>query len=240
MADLLCASVRARLNIIFAGATGTGKTTTLGILSNSIPEAERIITIEDTAELNLQQAHVVSLEARPPNSEGKGEIVLSQLVRNALRMRPTRIIMGEIRGDEALDMLQAIATGHDGCLSVMHASSPRDAVSRLEMMALSRGLMLPLWAIHRQISSAIDLIIQHELFLDGIRRITHITQVCGVEDDRIELRNIFEYSRQGQDHTGRQVGQWMCRGVEADFTPKFDKLGLAVPADVFNVGPEPA
>ena len=240
MADLLCASVRARLNIIFSGATGTGKTTTLGILSSSIPESERIITIEDTAELDLQQAHVVSLESRPPNSEGKGEIVLSQLVRNALRMRPTRIIMGEIRGDEALDMLQAIATGHDGCLAVMHASSPLDAVSRLEMMALSRGLMLPLWAIHRQISSAIDLIVQHELFLDGIRRITHITQVCGVEGDRIELRNIFEYSRQGQDPSGRQVGQWMCHGVNADFLPKFDKLGLAVPAEVFNVGPEPA
>ena len=240
MADLLCASVRARLNIIFSGATGTGKTTTLGILSNSIPEGERIITIEDTAELDLQKQHVVSLESRPPNSEGKGEIVLSQLVRNALRMRPTRIIMGEIRGDEALDMLQAIATGHDGCLAVMHASSPRDAVSRLEMMALSRGLMLPLWAIHRQISSAIDLIVQHELFLDGVRRITHVTQVRGVEDDTIELRNIFEYSRQGRDPSGRQVGQWMCYGVEADFLPKFDKLGLAVPAEVFNVGPEPA
>jgi pilus assembly protein CpaF len=240
MAELLCASVRAKLNIIFSGATGTGKTTTLAILSKSIPESERIITIEDTAELDLQQAHVVSLEARPPNSEGKGEIVLSQLVRNALRMRPTRIIMGEIRGDEALDMLQAIATGHDGCLAVMHASSPLDAISRLEMMALSRGLMLPLWAIHRQISSAIDLIVQHELFLDGVRRITHITQVCNVEEDRIRLRNIFEYSRLGQDSSGRQTGQWMCHGVEDDFLPKFEKIGMAVPADVFNVGPEPA
>ncbi|MCP4375785.1 MAG: CpaF family protein, partial [bacterium] len=190
--------------------------------------------------LDLQQAHVVSLEARPPNSEGKGEIVLSQLVRNALRMRPTRIIMGEIRGDEALDMLQAIATGHDGCLAVMHASSPRDAISRLEMMALSRGLMLPLWAIHRQISQAIDLIVQHELFLDGVRRITHITQVGGLQDDQIELRDIFEYSRHGRDGAGRQCGQWMCHGVESDFVPKFDKIGLAVPADVFNVGSEPA
>jgi pilus assembly protein CpaF len=240
MADLLCASVQARLNIVFSGATGTGKTTTLGIVSRSIPESERIITIEDTAELNLQQAHVVSLEARPPNSEGKGEVVLSQLVRNALRMRPTRIIMGEIRGDEALDMLQAIATGHDGCLAVMHASSPRDAISRLEMMALSRGLMLPLWAIHRQISTAIDLIVQHELFLDGVRRITHITQVGRVQDDQIELRNIFEYSRHGRDPSGRQCGQWMCHGVESDFIPKFDKIGLAVPAEVFNVGSEPA
>jgi len=240
MADLLCASVKARLNIIFSGATGTGKTTTLGILSNAIPDAERIITIEDTAELDIQKSHVVSLEARPPNSEGKGEIVLSQLVRNALRMRPTRIIMGEIRGDEALDMLQAIATGHDGCLAVMHASTPLDAVSRLEMMALSRGLMLPLWAIHRQISSAIDLIVQHELFLDGVRRITHITQVCGVEGDQIELRDIFKYSRQGQRASGRQTGQWMCHGVQDDFLPKFDKLGMAVPGEVFNVGPEPA
>ena len=240
MADLLCASVRARLNIIFSGATGTGKTTTLGILSKSIPESERIITIEDTAELDLQQKHVVSLEARPPNSEGKGEVVLSQLVRNALRMRPTRIIMGEIRGDEALDMLQAIATGHDGCLAVMHASSPVDAISRLEMMALSRGLLLPLWAIHRQISSAINLIVQHELFLDGVRRITHITQVGNVVDDQITLHNIFEYSRLGQDRAGRQTGQWMCHGVQDDFLPKFEKIGMAVPADVFNVGPEPA
>ncbi|MBT3199759.1 MAG: CpaF family protein [Phycisphaerales bacterium] len=240
MADLLSASVKARLNIIFSGATGTGKTTTLGILSKSIPESERIVTIEDTAELDLQQQHVVSLESRPPNSEGKGEIVLSQLVKNALRMRPTRIIMGEIRGDEALDMLQAIATGHDGCLSVMHSSSPRDAVSRLEMMALSRGLMLPLWAIHRQISAAIDLIVQHEIFLDGVRRITHITQVCGLEGDQIALRNIFEYKRTGQGAAGRQAGQWICSGVDDDFLPKFDKLGMAVPAAVFNVGPEPA
>jgi len=240
MADLLCASVKARLNIIFSGATGTGKTTTLGILSNAIPESERIITIEDTAELDLQQEHVVALESRPPNSEGKGEIVLSQLVRNALRMRPTRIIMGEIRGDEALDMLQAIATGHDGCLSVMHSSSPRDAVSRLEMMALSRGLMLPLWAIHRQISAAIDLIVQHELFLDGVRRITHITQVCGMEGDEIGLRNIFEYKRTGQGAGGKQTGQWHCSGVNDDFLPKFEKFGMAVPASVFDVGPEPA
>ena len=240
MADLLCAAVKARLNIIFAGATGTGKTTTLGILSNAIPESERIITIEDTAELDLQQKHVVTLESRPPNSEGKGEIVLSQLVRNALRMRPTRIIMGEIRGDEALDMLQAIATGHDGCLSVMHSSSPRDAISRLEMMALSRGLMLPLWAIHRQISAAIDLIVQHELSQDGVRRITNITQVGGLEGERIELRDIFSYKRTGQEPSGRHIGQWTCHGVSDDFPVKFEKFGLAVPAAVFNVGPEPA
>jgi len=240
MAELLAVSVRARLNIVFSGATGTGKTTTLGIISRYIPESERIITIEDTAELDLQRAHVVSLECRPPNAEGKGQVVLSQLVRNALRMRPTRIIMGEIRGDEAVDMLQAIATGHDGCLAVMHASSPLDAVSRLVMMSLSRGLMLPMWAIHKQIASAIDLIVQHELLADGTRRITHITQVGGVQDDRIELRNIFEYRRQGKDEDGREVGQWICHGVQADFLPKFDKAGLAVPADVFNVGPEPA
>ena len=240
MAELLCAAVRARLNIIFSGAAGTGKTTTLGILSRAIAESERIITIEDTAELDLKGKHVVSLQARPPNAEGKGEIVLSQLLRNALRMRPTRIIMGEIRGDEAVDMLDAIATGHDGCLAVIHASSPLDAVSRLEMMSLSRGLLLPLWAIHKQIASAIDLIVQHELFGDGTRRITHITRVCGVQNEQIVLHNIFEYRRQGRDADGREVGQWMCHGVEADFLTKFEKFGLAIPARVLEVGPETA
>ncbi len=230
MADLLCKSVEARLNIIFAGAAGTGKTTTLGILSSSIGESERIITIEDTAELILQQEHVVRLESRPPNAEGKGEILLSQLVRNALRMRPTRIIMGEIRGDEAVDMLQAIATGHDGCLAVLHASSPLDAVSRLEMMVLSRGLLLPLWAIHKQITSAIDLIVQHEIHRDGTRRITHIAAVGGVENDRIVLHNIFEYRRQGQDPSGKQVGQWLCHGVQDGFFAKFQKLGVPIPS----------
>jgi len=241
MAELLCAAVRARLNIIFSGATGTGKTTTLSILSSAIAESERVITIEDTAELDLKgKKNVVSLQARPPNAEGKGEIVLSQLVRNALRMRPTRIIMGETRGDEAVDMLNAIATGHDGCLAVIHASSPLDAVSRLEMMSLSRGLLLPLWAIHKQIASAIDLIVQHEMLGDGTRRITHVTQVCGVQDEQIALHDIFEYRRRGRDADGREVGQWMCNGVEGDFLTRFEKFGLTIPARVLEVGPEPA
>ena len=236
MAALLCASVRARLNIVFAGAAGTGKTTTLSILSGDIPETERIITIEDTAELNLQQKHVVRLEARPPNPEGKGEIHLWQLVRNALRMRPTRIIMGEIRGDEAVDMLQAIATGHDGCLAVLHASSPRDAVSRLEMMALSRGLLLPLWAIHKQIATAIDLILQHEIHQDGTRRITYVTAVCGVENEQIVLHDIFEYRREGQSADGRQIGQWLCHGVPDGFFAKFEKLGVPIPSGLPSGG----
>ncbi len=236
MAELLCRSVQARLNIVFAGAAGTGKTTTLSILSRHIPKSERIITIEDTAELNLQQKHVVRLEARPPNAEGKGEIRLSQLVRNALRMRPTRIIMGEIRGDEAVDMLQAIATGHDGCLAVLHASTPTDAVSRLEMMMLSRGLLLPLWAIHKQIASAIDLILQHEIHQDGTRRITYITAVRGVENEQIVLHDIFEYRRDGQDADGRQVGQWLCHGVPEGFFAKFEKLGVPIPSGVASAG----
>ena len=236
MAYLLAAAVKARANILFAGATGTGKTTTLGILSRYIPEDERIITIEDTAELQLQQRHVVRLECRRANLEGKGAVALPELVRNSLRMRPTRIIVGEVRGAEAVDMLQAISSGHEGCLAVIHSSSPLDAVSRLEMMLLSRGLMLPLWAIHKQIASAIDLIVQHELLIDGTRKITHITELAGVEGDRIVLQDLFTYERQGADKTGREIGQWTCSGVEPRFLEKCRKLGVAVPPEVYEEG----
>lgn len=233
MAQLLGAAVAARANIIFSGATGTGKTTTLAILSRHIPETERIITIEDTAELNLQQQHVVRMECRRANLEGKGEVTMSELVHNCLRMRPTRIIVGEIRGAEAVDMLQAISSGHEGCLAVLHASSPVDAVSRLEMMSLSRGLMLPLWAVHKQIAAAIDLVVQHDLLVDGTRKITRITELAGVEGDRIVLTDLFTYQRQGENQLGREVGKWTCGGTRPRFARKCEKLGVHLPAEAY-------
>jgi pilus assembly protein CpaF len=243
MARLLGAAVKGRANILFCGASGTGKTTTLAILARHIPEGERIITIEDTAEIHLPQAHVVRLECRHPNLEGKGGITLSQLVRNSLRMRPTRIIVGEVRGEEALDMIQAIATGHQGCLAVLHASSPADAISRLEMMLLSRGLLLPLWAIHRQIAAAIDLIVQHEMLPDGSRKITFITELAGVEGDRVVLRDLFEYRRRGAEAAvagpaGPAGGQWVCSGVRPRFLDKCEKLGFTLAPDTFAAGAE--
>jgi pilus assembly protein CpaF len=236
MAYLLGAAVKARANILFSGATGTGKTTTLGIFSRFIPESERIVTIEDTAELQLQQKHVVRLECRRPNLEGKGEITLSQLVTNSLRMRPTRIIVGEVRGPEAVDMLQAISTGHEGCLAVLHASSPLDAVSRLEMMVLSRGLLLPMWAIHEQIASSIDLIVQHEFLSDGARKITRIAELAGVEGDQVLLQDLFAYRRLGVDQNGRELGEWTCSGTQPRFLAKCEKFGIKVPPDVYAEG----
>ena len=236
MAHLLGAAVKGRANIIFSGATGSGKTTTLQILSRYIPESERIITIEDTAELNLQQQHVVRLECRRANVEGKGGVTLSQLLRNALRMRPTRIIVGEIRGEEAVDMLQAISSGHEGCLAVLHASSPLDAISRLEMMSLSRGLMLPLWAIHKQIAAAIDLIVQHDQLTDGTRKITRITECAGVESDRVVLRDLFEYRRLRADESGREIGEWISSGGEPRFLRKLQKMGFTIPPEVYAEG----
>ena len=238
MAHLLAAAVMGRANILFSGATGTGKTTTLGVLSRYIPDTERIITIEDTAELQLQQKHVVRLECRRANMEGKGGVTLSDLVKNSLRMRPTRIIVGEIRGDEAVDMLQAISSGHQGCLAVLHASSPLDAVSRLEMMSLSRGLMLPLWAIHKQIASAIDLIVQHEFLTDGTRKITRITELAGVEGEGIVLHDLVGYRRHGADKAGRETGEWVWSGVEPRFLRKCEKMGYKVPPEVYAAGSE--
>jgi pilus assembly protein CpaF len=236
MAQLLAAAVRGRANIIFSGATGTGKTTALAILSRYIPDTERIITIEDTAELQLPQKHVVRMECRQANVEGKGAITLAHLVRNALRMRPTRIIVGEIRGDEAVDMLQAIASGHQGCLAVLHASTPLDAISRLELMSLSRGLLLPLWAVHRQIAGAIDLIVQHDFAGDGTRKISRITEVAGVEGDHVVLRDLFAYQRRGVDAAGREVGQWVADGGKPRFLTKCEKMGFTLPAEVYAGG----
>jgi pilus assembly protein CpaF len=237
MAELLGAAIRSRLNIVFAGATGTGKTTTLSILSTQIPETERIITIEDTAELQLRQPNVVRLECRRASVEGAGAVTSEQLFRNSLRMRPTRIIVGEIRGAEAVEMIQAISSGHDGCLAVLHASSPTDAASRLAMMLLSRGLHLPLWAINRQIADAIDLIVQHELLPDGTRKITHITEVVGTagrDGDQLQLQDLFEFRHEGPDETGRVPGAFVATGAEPGFLGKLRKAGVELPEGLFT------
>jgi len=240
MAHLLIAAVKGRLNILFSGGAGTGKTTALGILGTYIPDTERIITIEDTAELQLRQRHVVRLECRRANLEGRGEVTMGELVVNALRMRPTRIIIGEVRGGEAVDMLQAILTGHQGCLAVVHASSPVDAVSRLEMMAMSSGLQLPLWAVHKQIAAAIDLVVQHDMRPDGSRKITRITEVCGVEGDGVILRDMFAYERLGVDASGRERGQWACTGGEPVCLAKCVMRGVEVLPEVYAAGADPS
>ena len=238
MARLLYVAILGRLNILFCGATGTGKTTTLNILSRYIPDNERIITIEDTAELDLQKPHVVRLECRPPSIEGTGKVTLGDLLKNALRMRPTRIIVGEVRGDEAIEMLGAISSGHEGCLAVLHASSPRDAISRLEMMVMSRGLMLPLWAVHQQIAGALDLIVQHEFLPDGSRKITHISEVGYGADQNVELRHLFEFRAEGVDDAGKVTGHWHCGGQEPDFLVKLDKRNVVIPKGLFKAGVE--
>jgi len=236
MARLMYVAILGRLNILFCGATGTGKTTTLNILSRYIPDSERIITIEDTAELDLQKPHVVRLECRPPTVEGTGKVALGDLLRNALRMRPTRIIVGEVRGDEAIEMLGAISSGHEGCLAVLHASSPRDAISRLEMMVMSRGLMIPLWAVHQQIAGALDLIVQHEFLPDGSRKITHISEVTHGPENSVELRHLFEHHFDSVDDTGKVVGHWTCSGLEPDFLVKLDKRNVELPKGLFKPG----
>ncbi len=238
MARLLYVAILGRLNILFCGATGTGKTTTLNILSRYIPDQERVITIEDTAELDLQKPHVVRLECRPANVEGEGRVTLGDLLRNALRMRPTRIIVGEIRGDEAIEMLAAISSGHEGCLAVLHGSSPADAVSRLEMMVMARGLGLPLWAVHRQIAAALDLIVQHEFLPDGSRKITSITEVGTNDKHEIALRHLFEYQTESINAEGKVIGKWVCSGVEPDFLVKLDKRHIEMPRNLFKAGAE--
>jgi pilus assembly protein CpaF len=232
--DFLEACVKGRLNILVSGGTGTGKTTTLNVLSNYIPKDERIITIEDAAELKLWHEHLVSLEYRPPNIEGKGEVTIRDLVRNALRMRPDRIIVGEIRGGEALDMLQAMNTGHDGSLSTVHANSPRDVLSRVETMALMAGMDLPLRAIREQVSRAIHLIVHQSRLPDGSRRITHITEIQGMEGDVITLQNLFVFDfAAGTDENGRYLGRLKSTGIRPAFLPILKNNGVTVPDDVF-------
>ncbi|SFT69498.1 pilus assembly protein CpaF [Selenomonas sp. GACV-9] len=233
MALFLRACVKARINILVSGGTGSGKTTTLNVISSFIPEQERIVTIEDAAELRLQQEHVVTLESRPANIEGKGQITIRDLVRNALRMRPDRIIVGEVRSGEALDMLQAMNTGHDGSLTTAHANSPRDALSRLETMVLMSGLELPVRAIREQISSAIDLIIQQSRIRDGSRKITYVTEVQHMEDNTITTQDIFRYEQTGFDETGKAIGHFVPTGLQPGFLDKFELNGVELPEDFF-------
>src|SRR4051794_8480544 len=239
MALLLKACVEAKLNIIVSGGTGSGKTTLLNVLSSFIPEGERIITIEDAIELQLQQSHVVQLESRPSNIEGKGEISIRDLVRNSLRMRPDRIVVGEVRGGESLDMLQAMNTGHEGSLSTVHANSPRDAIARLETLVLMAGMDLPLRAIREQIASAVDVIVQLTRLRDGTRRITAVTEVQGMEGQTVTLQDafLFDYSA-GLAPDGRFLGTTRPTGVRPRFTDRFAELGITVSPRVFGVPEE--
>jgi pilus assembly protein CpaF len=225
--DFLAACIRGRLNILVSGGTGAGKTTTLNVLSGFIPEDERIITIEDAAELQLHQEHVLRLEARPPNIEGKGEIRIRDLVRNALRMRPDRIVVGEVRDAAALDMLQAMNTGHDGSVGTVHANGPRDVLSRVETMVLMAGVELPIRAIREQVASAIDLIVHQTRFKDGTRRITHVTEVVGMEGDVITLQDLFVFDHQmGVDDHGRTLGALKSTGLRPRFLEKLEAVGV--------------
>jgi pilus assembly protein CpaF len=226
--------VRAKLNIIVSGGTGAGKTTLLNVLSGYIGEAERIVTIEDSAELQLRQQHVVRLECRPPNVEGKGAIRQRELVINALRMRPDRIVVGEVRGEEALDMLQAMNTGHDGSLTTIHANTPRDAIARLETMALMANLNLPEAAIRQQIASAVSIIVQISRMSDGKRHITHVTEITGMTGDLVAMQDIFVFEKIGIDPSGRVLGRFRATGVNPKFAEKLKTSGIVIPPSVFE------
>jgi pilus assembly protein CpaF len=232
--DVLDACVKGRLNLLVSGGTGAGKTTTLNVLSSFLPEDERIITIEDAAELRLQQPHIVRLEYRPPNIEGKGEVTIRDLVRNALRMRPDRIVVGEVRGGEALDMMQAMNTGHDGSITTIHCNSPRDALARLETMILMSGMDLGVRAIREQISSALNVIVHQARMKDGSRRITHITEIVGMEGDVITLQDLFLFDyAAGIDDNGKFLGGLKSTGLRPRFMDRLQEHGVTVPPEVF-------
>lgn len=236
MSEFLQACVAARLNILITGGTSSGKTTMLNILSGLIPGNERIITIEDAVELQLKQRHVVRMETRPSNVDNRGEVLTRDLVRNALRMRPDRIVVGEVRGGEALDMLQAMNTGHSGCITTLHANSPRDAIARLETMAMMAGLEMPLIAIRKQIASAFDLIVHQSRLTDGSRKTTQITEVPGMESDVVTLSDIFKFEQTGVSSDGKIQGELRATGIRPLFTPRLEVIGYKLRGEIFGAG----
>ncbi|MBN2303300.1 MAG: CpaF family protein, partial [Anaerolineae bacterium] len=235
IAEFLRSCVIARLNLIVSGGTGSGKTTLLNVLSGFIPNDERIVTIENAAELQLRQEHVVSLESRPPNIEGRGAITIQDLVVNSLRMRPDRIVVGECRAGEALDMLQAMNTGHDGSLTTAHSNSPRDTLSRLEVMCLMAGMDLPVRAIREQVASAVDLIVHQERMRDGTRKITKVTEIQGMEGDIITMSDIFEFEQTGIE-AGKVIGRIRPTGLRPKFIDQIEDAGIHLPPSVFGIG----
>ena len=234
MAKLLKASVRGRINVLVAGGTGSGKTTLLNVVSGFIPQTERIVTIEDAAELQLQQDHVVTLESRPPNIEGKGQVAIRELVINSLRMRPDRIIVGEVRGGEALDMLQAMNTGHDGSITTIHANSPRDSLARLETMVMMSGMELPSKAIREQVSSAIELVVFVSRYTDGSRKVAKISEITGMEGDTITLQDLYVFKQEGFDEGGTVLGKHIPTGIVPTFIEKLRAYGESIPSSVFT------
>jgi pilus assembly protein CpaF len=237
LAEFLQAAVRARLNILVSGGTGAGKTTMLNVLSNAIPGSERIITIEDAAELRLQQEHVVRLETRPPNAEGEGEVKARDLVKNALRMRPDRIVIGEVRGGEVLDMLQAMNTGHDGSISTVHANSARDAMSRIETMVMMAGVALPLRALRDYIASALDMVVHVGRLSDGTRKLMRVAEITGMEEDVVTTQDIFTYEQQGITEDGKVIGAHRATGIRPKFAERLLRVGIELGPEMFDPGP---
>ena len=232
--DLLAGCVKARLNVLISGGTGAGKTTLLNVLSSFIPETERIVTIEDSAELQLRQEHVVRLETRPPNIEGEGQVTQRQLVINSLRMRPDRVVVGEVRGGEAIDMLQAMNTGHDGSLTTIHANSPRDALSRLETMVAMSGFQIPPRAVKEQIASAINVVVQVARHSDGARRITSLSEITGMEESVVTMQEIFVFERTGLDEEGRVLGRYRPTGIRPRVADRLRLSGIVLPPEMFE------
>ncbi len=234
MVMLLEGAIKARLNVVISGGTGSGKTTLLNTLSSFIPASDRIITIEDAAEIQLQQDHIVRLETRPPNIEGKGAVTATDLVKNALRMRPERVIIGECRGPETLDMLQAMNTGHEGSMTTLHANTPRDAIARMETMIMMSGFELPIKAMRQQIASAVDLIIQASRLQGGKRRVTHITEVVGMEQETIVMQDIYHYIKDGITEDGSTKGRFVSTGIRPNFMDRLEAVGVRLPGSAFR------